>query len=162
MARTKDPELHASDDFGPAMAGLLAPRWERVWSELDRIGKGEDAEAIHDVRVASRRLRAAMDVAADCFPAPWYASLHRTAKDITAALGAVRDRDVLLAALGAQRAAADQKDIPALDALTAQLESERRVARREMREFLAVLESSGARAESGRRFAGAAGGGARR
>ncbi|HEV2528191.1 MAG TPA: CHAD domain-containing protein [Thermomicrobiales bacterium] len=161
MARTKDPELQATDDFGPAMAGLIAPRWERVWAALDRIGKGDDAEAIHDVRVASRRLRAAMEVAADCFPAQWYASLHRTAKDITAALGAVRDRDVLLIALNEQRAAADPNDIPALDALIAQVESERRVARREMREFLAVLESSGARAESRRRFASAASKGAR-
>ena len=57
------------------------------------------------MRVASRRLRAAMDVAR-LLPGKWYSASHRTAKEITGALGEVRDRDVLLEALKATEARA--------------------------------------------------------
>ena len=155
MARDKDPVLRPSQDFGTAMTALIGPRWERLWADLDRLQHGDDADAIHDIRVASRRLRAAMDVAAPCFPSEWYAPLHRTARDVTSALGEVRDRDVLLEALGKERKRADQADQPALDALIARVEHERTLARRSMREFLAVLESSGARTQTRHRFGGA-------
>ncbi len=152
MARDKDPVLTPDQDFTSAMTALIAPRWERVWADLDRLQHGDDADAIHDIRVASRRLRAAMDVAAPCYPAEWYAPLHRTARDITSALGDVRDRDVILEALGKDRESAGDEDSPAFDALIAQVEHERTLARRSMREFLAVLESSGARAATRERF----------
>jgi len=152
VARDKDPVLTPDQDFTSAMTALIAPRWERVWADLDRLQHGDDADAIHDIRVASRRLRAAMDVAAPCYPAEWYAPLHRTARDITSALGDVRDRDVILEALGKDRESAGDEDSPAFDALAAQVEHERTLARRSMREFLAVLESSGARAATRERF----------
>ncbi len=155
MARDKDPILEPDQDFRSAMTALIGPRWERLWSDLDRLQEGDDADAIHDIRVASRRLRAAMDVAAPCFPADWYVPLHRTARDITSALGGVRDQDVILVELAAERKRAGKIDRPAIDALTAQVEHERTVARRSMREFLAVLESSGAREQTRHRFGGA-------
>ena len=152
MARDKDPILQPDQDFGPAMLSLIGPRWERVWSDLDRLRHGDDPDAVHDIRVASRRLRAAMDVAAPCFPAEWYAPLHRTARDITSALGDVRDRDVILEALTAERKQSPPEDHPALDALIARVKAERTLARRAMREFLAVLESSRVQAETRKRF----------
>ena len=154
MARDNDPILQEDQDFGPAMRSLIGPRWERVWSDLDRLRHGDDPDAVHDIRVASRRLRAAMDVAAPCFPAEWYAPLHRTARDITSALGDVRDRDVILDALTAERKQAPSGDHPALDVLIAQVKAERTRARRSMREFLAILESSRVRAETRDRFGG--------
>jgi len=152
VARDKDPVLEPDQDFASAMTALIAPRWERVWADLDRLRTSDDADAIHDIRVASRRLRAAMDVAAPCYPAEWYAPLHRTARDITSALGDVRDRDVIIGALGKDRERAGDEDRPAFDALLARVEHERTLARRSMREFLAVLESSGARAATRQRF----------
>ena len=76
----------------------------RVLAAIPIALAGTDIEGVHDVRVASRRLRAAMDIAAPAFPGKWYKPLHRTAKEITGALGEVRDRDVLLEALRADRA----------------------------------------------------------
>lgn len=154
MARDKDPILRTDQDFGSAMVSLIGPRWERVWTDLDRLQHGDDPDAVHDIRVASRRLRAAMDVAAPCFPAEWYAPLHRAARDITSALGGVRDRDVILEALADERRRSESEDHPALDALIAQVEGERTRARRSMREFLAVLESSRINAETRNRFGG--------
>lgn len=154
MARDKDPVLRTDQDFRSAMVALIGPRWERLWEDLDRLQHADDADAIHDIRVASRRLRAAMDVAAPCFPAEWYVPLHRTAREVTSALGGVRDQDVILEALAAERKQVPQADRPAIDALIAHVQHERTLARRSMREFLAVLESSGARQQTRHRFGG--------
>ena len=84
----------------------IGTQWAAIWKAIPKAIKGKDIEAVHRVRVSSRRLRAAMDVSTDCFPARWYRPLHKTAKEITQALGEVRDRDVLLDALAKARAAA--------------------------------------------------------
>ena len=55
---------------------------------------GDDIEALHDMRVASRRLRAALSIFAKVFPADEFRRLDRQIGDITDALGAVRDLDV--------------------------------------------------------------------
>jgi triphosphatase len=61
---------------------------------------GEDAEELHDMRVASRRLRAALGVFADVLP-PQFASLEPELKWLADVLGAVRDLDVQLERLDA-------------------------------------------------------------
>ncbi len=144
--------LDPGQDFRSAMRELIGHRWGEVWRAVPVAIAGEDIEGVHDVRVASRRLRAAMDVAVDCFPAGWYRSLHRTAKEITSALGAVRDRDVLLVAFGAERERAPLEEQPGLDLLIARIERERTAARAEMERFLADLLASGTAAEVVRRF----------
>jgi CHAD domain-containing protein len=68
--------------------------------------------------------------------------LHRAAKEITSALGEVRDRDVLLEALGAERAQAPATERPGLDRLIERIERERIAARLEMESFLASLLGS--------------------
>jgi triphosphatase len=56
---------------------------------------GEDTEELHDMRVASRRLRAALGVFADILP-PQFAPLEPELKWLADVLGAVRDLDVQL------------------------------------------------------------------
>ncbi len=56
---------------------------------------GEDPEELHDMRVATRRLRAAMDLFADALPAG-AGALREELRWIAGALGAVRDLDVQL------------------------------------------------------------------
>ena len=58
---------------------------------------GRDIEYVHDMRVASRRLRAAMRNFADCFTPKKEFRRHLKRVDrITSTLGDVRDLDVLL------------------------------------------------------------------
>jgi CHAD domain-containing protein len=134
------------------MQALIAARWEAVWNAVPTALAGEDPEAVHDVRVASRRLRAAMDVAADAFPKRWYRSLHQSAKAITGALGDVRDREVMLEALAKERKRAKVAERAGIDRLIARVEGEREAARVEMVAFFADLEAKGVREESDRRF----------
>ena len=58
---------------------------------------GRDIEYVHDMRVASRRLRAAMQNFADCFAPKKKFRRHLKRVDrITSTLGGVRDLDVLI------------------------------------------------------------------
>ena len=57
---------------------------------------GEDAEFVHDIRVASRRLRAAMQNFAACFPKDEFRKHLRRVESVTRTVGAVRDLDVLI------------------------------------------------------------------
>jgi CHAD domain-containing protein len=149
----KAHEAAESDaEFRETMRVLIAERWAAVWEAIPVALAGEDIEGVHDVRVASRRLRAAMDVAVPVFPRPWYKSLHRTAKEITGALGEVRDRDVLLEALRADRAEAPLVEHPGLDRLIDRVERERVEARREMEAYLEELVAGPVRGEVERRF----------
>ena len=68
------------------MKGLSAPGWQ------------EDPEGLHEVRVASRRLRAVLDrVEPDLYPA--YARQGRKLKRLTRALGRTREMDVHISIL---------------------------------------------------------------
>lgn len=140
--------------YRAAMRSLIGERWEDVWNAVPRAAEGTDIEGVHDVRVASRRLRAAMDVAAPAFPASWYKPLHAVAKEITSELGEVRDRDVMLEYLTAEREAAPPNERPGIDLLIARIERERVAARAEMESFLHDLAERGLREETRHRFPG--------
>lgn len=147
--------------YRDAMRALIGARWEEVWKAVPRAVEGADIEGVHDVRVASRRLRAAMDVAAPAFPAAWYKPLHRVAREITSELGEVRDRDVMLDYLKAERDAAPPNERPGIERLIARVDRERIAARAEMETFLQELAERGLREETRRRFpANGSGGGA--
>lgn len=154
---------HSPADLSPemtyrdAMVTLIGERWGEVWKAVPVALQGDDPEGVHDVRVASRRLRAAMDVAVECFPKSWYRPLHRTAKDITGALGEVRDRDVLLEALAKERAEAAPPERPGIDRLIDRIERERVAARVEMEAFLTDLLASDVPRDVVARFGPAAG-----
>ena len=154
--RSRSRDDRQEGEFAAAMRKRIGERWGAVWKAVPVALAGEDIEGVHDVRVASRRLRAAMDVAVECFPAEWYRPLHRTAKAITGALGEVRDRDVLLEALAARRAEAAPPERPGIDRLISRVERERTAARAEMERFLQGLLEGDIPGEAARRFGPAA------
>jgi CHAD domain-containing protein len=58
---------------------------------------GEDIEALHDMRVASRRLREALEIFVFCFPPKTYDRLYGRVRRVTRALGQARNADVAVA-----------------------------------------------------------------
>ncbi len=99
--KTRHAGIKRNDTFRDAMSAVIGENWGVL---LETLPSGEDLtdpEAIHKTRVASRRLRAAMDVSADAFPKPWYRHLHKVAKESTGAFGRVRDTDVQIEELQA-------------------------------------------------------------
>ncbi len=63
--------------------------------------KQEDIEAVHKMRVASRRLRAALDAFESCADAKPFKKVNRQVKELADRLGAVRDTDVMISGLRA-------------------------------------------------------------
>jgi CHAD domain-containing protein len=90
---------------------------------------GVDPEYVHDMRVASRRLRTALEVFADEIPADVRDSLFADLRRVGRALGRVRDTDVLLQRIAVMRAAAPSLERPALDVFARSLEIARARAR---------------------------------
>jgi triphosphatase len=95
---------------------------------------GEDVEALHDMRVAARRLRAALRLFEPYLPAG-AARLRRELGWVDGALGAVRDRDVQLARLAEWRETVGARTGGALAAV---LRDQREAARARL---LQVLDS---------------------
>lgn len=138
--------------FDDAMKTLIAERWQDVWKSMPSRKDLAEPEAIHDVRVASRRLRASMDVATDAFPKRWYRRLHKEAKNVTSEFGTLRDTDVMLQTLRTERETAPDAEQAGLDHLIAKQEQLRADAIREVRRYLKRLDARRVRRETRKRF----------
>jgi len=77
------------------MPGLL----DAFTREMDGVKDAQDIEYIHRMRVASRRLRAALPLFRSCFPDKQYKKWMQEITKITRALGEARDADVQIAFL---------------------------------------------------------------
>ena len=117
MAKAAPVPIHADMTFGEAARGTVAVRAQELWDHSDGVLDTGDIERVHDMRVATRRLRAVLEIFAPCFPAKAHRGVLRDVKRLAHSLGERRDPDVQLEALAeyARRAAAaDQRGIESL------------------------------------------------
>jgi CHAD domain-containing protein len=77
----------------------LPPLLDAFTCEISGVKEAKDIEYIHRMRVASRRLRAALPLFASCFPQKQYTKWMKELTKITRALGDARDADVQIAFL---------------------------------------------------------------
>ena len=76
---------------------IITTRLHEMMSFKEGAIDGTDIEYVHDMRVASRRLRAALRNFADCFtPKKEFRGHLKRVERITSTLGDVRDLDVLI------------------------------------------------------------------
>lgn len=75
-------------------AEALRQRLPALNAQLAGVRSADDIEAVHQMRVATRRLRAAFTLFAECLPNKRGEEWQREIKRITKALGAARDTDV--------------------------------------------------------------------
>ncbi len=78
---------------------ILNVRVQNLLSHESGTRQDSDIEALHDMRVASRRLREAFEIFDFCFPAKVYDKLYQRVRQVTRALGEVRNADVAIAYL---------------------------------------------------------------
>jgi CHAD domain-containing protein len=97
---------------------------------------GSDPESLHKLRVAVRRLRAFLRVSRSILDREWTDELRAELKWLGGALGAVRDRDVLLIHIRAQAETLPSSDTAALGLIVEAIEREREAARAEMLEAM--------------------------
>ena len=80
--------------FKDAARRVLLANFRRMMENAPGTRAGDDIEALHDMRVASRRLRAALAIFGKVFPRDEFRTIKKQVGDITDALGAVSDLDV--------------------------------------------------------------------
>jgi CHAD domain-containing protein len=86
----------AVETFEEAGRRMLHQRLGKFLEFPDEILRHEDVEAVHRMRVASRRLRATLDAfESACRPKP-FKRVHNRVTEAADALGAARDADVML------------------------------------------------------------------
>lgn len=132
-------EPHARMPYAQAMGRLIEERFDMMMSYRDGTLDGSDPEDLHQMRVWSRRLRAAMDVSTDCFPNR-YKFFHQRIKELTDVLGAVRDFDVMIEELSAYRDGRPADERPAINELIRELRARREEGRAGLLAFFAQLE----------------------
>ena len=88
------------------------------------------------MRVATRRLRAAMEIFAPCFPRKRHRRALREVKAIADALGERRDRDVAIEALEKYLGGVPTDDGEGVDALLVTLRAEQRHANEELAPYV--------------------------
>ncbi len=130
--------LQSKDAVAEAARKVMLFHFARMLSHEAGTRQGEDIEALHDMRVATRRLRAAMQVFAEAFEPGALKPFRRGLQAVGRALGTVRDLDVFMekAQRYAQSLPEERRD--GLNPLLDHWKAEREAARTEM---LKVLDS---------------------
>jgi CHAD domain-containing protein len=118
------PGLNAEQPYATAAAKIVAVRAREVADHSHRVLDVSDIERVHDMRVATRRLRAALEIFEPCFPKKQFRSALREVRAIADALGERRDRDVAIAALEEFGGALADPDRPGISSLIEQLRIE--------------------------------------
>jgi len=121
-------------DAGRAYA-ILRRRFGELLACESGTALGEDPEAVHQMRVATRRLRAALRVFDSVLP-PEVVAARDEWRWLARLLGAVRDLDVQLELLEALRLSSPWDEANSLAPLVAQFERERTEARAALLEAL--------------------------
>ena len=118
MARANEIDGLAYDEpYHRAAARVVDVRSRELFAAAEGVLDVDDIERVHDMRVATRRLRAVLEIFEPCFPAKPFRGVLRDVKAMADALGERRDPDVHIESLGAYAAAAAQTDRPGIESL---------------------------------------------
>src|SRR5438552_8011133 len=121
MAKAADIEVCPWEPYARAGARIVRVRTEELFGHAEGVLDVDDIERVHDMRVATRRLRAVLEIFAPCFPGKAHRAALRDVRRLADALGERRDPDVQIAALEGYAAAAPAADRPGVEAMIALL-----------------------------------------
>ena len=127
-----DPEASVLDQ----VRARLRSQYEELLRNDPVVRISDDVDAVHDMRVAVRRLRSLLRTAEPMLDADWVDALRAELDWLAGRLGTVRDLDVLIEHLESEAAGLNGGDAAVASALLRPLETERGRARGRMRSGL--------------------------
>jgi CHAD domain-containing protein len=146
MAKAQDiPGLDAHTSFREAGRAVVAVRAQEVFAHAGGVLDTGDIERVHDMRVATRRLRAVLEAFAPAFERKEHKAVLKDVKALADALGARRDPDVQLAALAAYAEGMPAGAQPGLELFAGQLREEQAEGNEAVAAALARAERHGLR-----------------
>jgi CHAD domain-containing protein len=121
VAKAADIDVDPFEPYALAAARVVRVRAGELFDHAEGVLDTSDIERVHDMRVASRRLRAVLEIFEPCFPTGDFKTVLRDVKALADALGERRDPDVHI-----EDMEAFEKDVqvavrPGIDALIARL-----------------------------------------
>ncbi len=125
-------------------AQAILIRMDAAASHAQAVRDNRDVEAVHDMRVASRRLRTVLELFVDCLPGKKARTWRKAIRRVTRALGEARDTDVHVEFVeGFLKSVTDRRLLPGLKRLLLRLRQKRRALQDDMVAALDPLDSSG-------------------
>ena len=138
MVRAREvPGFDCDESFARAAERVIETRASEVFEQAHDVLDVDDIERVHDMRVATRRLRAALEVFEPCFPRKRHRKSLKRVKALADALGERRDRDVAIEFLEELASEAPNADRAPLAELIERLRAEQRRANDELAAFVA-------------------------
>src|SRR3954466_4072874 len=117
MAKAREVDLDPFAPLGEAARRVIAVRGGELFEHEHDVLDTSDIERVHDMRVATRRLRAALEVFSEALPRDELKPVLRDVKGLADALGERRDPDVHLEEFTKLRGAVGEADRPGVDLL---------------------------------------------
>ena len=140
LERVQQEEQAGEESFAQSAQRVLLERLHTLLEWSDEVLKHEDIEAVHKMRVASRRLRAALDAYQSCCDPRLFAKVYRRVKRTAKLLGEARDADVLLLSLREQLECLSEDEQEGVRWLMARLHAFRQQKQEELDVFLHDLD----------------------
>jgi CHAD domain-containing protein len=137
VAGARKVELDCEGSFSQAAARVVKVRSKEVFAHSEGVLDLENPERVHDMRVATRRLRAALEIFEPCFPHKRWRKALKKVKALADALGERRDADVEIALLEDLLDGAAEADRSALLALIEELRLRQAEANEELAPYVA-------------------------
>jgi CHAD domain-containing protein len=133
---TKPAAPGAEASAGDVVRHALALSVDRFCRHEPGVRAGEDSEAVHQARVATRRLRSDLRTFRPLVDAAWAGELRAELAWLAGLLGGTRDADVLSMRLGGRAGRLPEEAREAAGRLLAELEEEREAARARLLEAM--------------------------
>ena len=143
MAKARQvPGLDGDDSFRVSAAKVVAVRGDELFEHSVNVLDTTDIERVHDMRVATRRLRAVLEIFAPCFERTLHRGVLGDVKSLADALGERRDPDVHIDALQRFEAAVAEADRPGVESLVGRLREEQAAANATVARALEEMQRS--------------------
>jgi CHAD domain-containing protein len=136
VASARKVELDCGASFGVAARSVVKVRSKEVFKQSEGVLDLDHVERVHDMRVATRRLRAALEIFEGCFPRKRHRKALKRVKALADALGERRDADVEIELLEGLAGEVAGEDREALEALTGDVRTKQRQANEDLAPFV--------------------------
>src|SRR5215469_17029234 len=132
--------VKAEEPFARSGRHMLMERTKKFLEWPKEVLKHEDVEAVHKMRVASRRLRATLDAYESCCDPKIFKKVYRQVKRTADALGAARDTDVMLLNLQVEHEHVKSEEQAGMQWIAARLGTFRQQKQQQLETLLLALD----------------------
>lgn len=143
----KIPHLNPDEPLPVCLRKILRVRFREMLSYEAGTIDGGDIEALHDMRVSSRRVQAILKIFSVCFEKKAYRKNYIRIRTVIRSLGDVRERDVFIDMLEQYRKTLHDKEGKVIDLLIARHRILREKARKNMLARLKRLDQKDYKSE---------------